>query len=100
MQFFSCFRLVRREISLRILLRDRHAPADAEGATRDFDTGRGLGAFVFVQVDPAQNPAHGFFVEAARDDLMCALVFLNVELQDFVEQVVGRERILVDLAGL
>ena len=61
--------------------------------------GRGLGALVFVEVDAALNPAHGFFLEASSNDFARALIFLNVELENLIEDVVGRQRILIDLAG-
>ena len=80
-------------------MRDRHPAAETEGAACYLDSGRGLRAFVFVEIDAALNPAHRFFVEAARDDVARAQVFLDVKPQDFVEHVVGRQRILIDLAG-
>ena len=82
-----------------ILLRDRHFPSHAEGATCYLKTGRGLSALVFVEVDTALNPAHGFFLETAGNDVARAQIFLHIELEDLIEDIVGRERILIDLAG-
>ena len=82
------------------MLGDRHPPSDAEGAAGDFDPGCGLGAFVFVEVDPSLDPAHRLFIETAGDNVTPTLVFLDVELEDLIEHIVGWERILIDLGGL
>src|SRR5207247_8380821 len=68
--------LVRAAVSRRdqvtlidIFLRDRHFASDSERAAGDFQSGRGLLALVFVQVDAALHPAHGFFIKASGDDV-------------------------------
>ena len=66
----------------------------------DLQSGRGLLAFVFVQIDAALHPAHGLFVEAVGDDVARAQVFLNVKPQDFIENLVRRKRVLVLLVRL
>lgn len=40
------------------------APADAEGARRDFESGRGLAAFVFAESDLVDDVANDVGVEA------------------------------------
>src|SRR5437879_130256 len=52
-----------------ILLRDRHSAAYAEGAAGDFESGCGLFAFVFVQINPALDPADRFLVKPAGADV-------------------------------
>ena len=44
-----------------------------------------------------QHAAHGRRVEAGGDDLVGRLVLLDVPLQDVVEHVVRRQRILIGL---
>ena len=75
---------------VRIPLRDRHAAADTERSRGDFEARCGLGALVFVEVNTALNPAHGFFLEASSNDVARALVFLNVKLENLIKDVIGR----------
>src|SRR4051794_5509550 len=86
--------------SADVTLRDRHAPAEPKRTARHFDPGRGLLTFVFVQINAPLNPAHRFLVKANLHDVSCAEVLLDVETQDFIENVVGRQRVLIDLTGL
>ena len=65
-----------------------------------FKAGSGLGALVFVEVHAALNPAYGRRIETLADDLQRAQVVLDVKLQHPVEQIVGRQRVLVLLVGL
>src|SRR5262245_6139131 len=46
------------------LIRDRHSPVASEGSRRDFDSGRGLAAFVFAVINLPDDPADGLFVVA------------------------------------
>ena len=68
---------------IHILLCNGHFAADAEGAAGDFQSGRGLFALVFVEIDPALYPAHRFLVKAMRDDVSRAQVFFHIKLEDF-----------------
>ncbi len=76
-------------------LRHRHPPADSEGAAGDLQAGDGLGSLVFVEVHAPGDPAHGFFLPAAGDDLGDAELLLDVELKDRVKNFVGRQSVLI-----
>ncbi len=86
----------------RILERvgDGIAAVAAEGAARDLDPGRRLAALVFGAVEHAPDVAHHRLVMAARDDLGHRHLALDQALQDVVEHLVGRQRVLVGLVGL
>ena len=70
-------------------LSDRHAAPHAEGATGDLEARSGLFALVFIEVHAAGDPSHCLMGEAPRDDGADALVFLHIEAEDFVEDIVG-----------
>src|SRR5437660_8162465 len=52
-----------------VFLRDRHLAADTEGSAGDLQSGRGLFALVFVEIDAALHPAYGFFAKSPGDDV-------------------------------
>ena len=81
-------------------LRDGHPAAEAEGATRHFQAGHRLRAFVFVEIDAALDPADGLLVPPARDDLGNAELLLDVEFENRIEDFVRGERVLVALIRL
>ena len=78
-------------------LGEGHAAAEAEGFAGYFEAGGGLLALPLVEVDTAGDPADDFFVEAVGDDVAGGHGFLDVELQDLVEEVVWGEGVLVAL---
>src|SRR5205085_815967 len=75
------------------------APVLAEAAMRHADAHGRLPALVFVDADqPGDAFDHGA-VETRRDDLLHALVVLHVTLKDRIEDLIGRQAVLVDLPG-
>src|SRR5262245_19813814 len=62
----------------------------SEGAGGDLGAGRRLAALVFGAVDELDHPTDGRGVEPHLDDLLEALVVLDVGLEDRVEDRVGR----------
>jgi hypothetical protein len=58
-----------------------------------------LFSFVFVEVDFADDVVDDRFGEALGDEVAAGEAFFDVAFQDRVEDVVGREAVLVDLAG-
>lgn len=79
---------------------DGDAAARAEGDGGDLEACGGLLALVFGGVDEAEDAADGGVVEARFfDDGGGVLVALDVAFDDLVEDVVGREGVLVGLVG-
>ena len=76
---------------------NRHAPAGAEGAVGHFQAGRRLLALEFRAADEPEHAPDGVCFESGRDDRVRRLVMLDVTLQDRVEDVVRRQRVLVGL---
>ena len=63
--------------------------------------GRRLAALVLGAVDQPRSPRSTTSLgQAAADQLLAALVLLDVGLEDRVEHVVGRQRVLVALVRL
>src|SRR5438552_14700217 len=83
-----------------VFLRDRHLAANAKRAAGDLQSGRGLFALVFVEIDAALHPAYGFFVKSPGDDVARAQVFFDVKLQDLIQNFVRRQGVLVFLVRL
>ena len=61
--------------------------------------GRGLAPLELGQPHQTQHPPDRRLVEPRGDDLLGRLVALDVALEDVVEHVVGRQRVLVGLVG-
>ena len=83
----------------RKALGHRDATADAKRLAGDLDAGRGLAAFVLVDVNQPDDPLDRRLVVAGGDDRLGVLPVDHVRLEDAVEHVVRRQRILVDLVG-
>src|SRR4029077_13433658 len=82
-----------------IAVGDRHAPVTSEGARGDLDPGRSLAALVLGEVDEADGAVDLRGGEALGDQLLAALIELDVAAQDAVEQLVGGQGVLIDLIG-
>src|SRR5689334_6528047 len=61
-----------------IALRNGHAAANTEGAACYFQARRGLGALVFIKINPALHPAHGGFIKSLRHDFCRAQILFDV----------------------
>ena len=85
--------------SAAVAVRDRHPPVAAERLRRDLDPRRLLAALVLGQVDEADDAVDVLRGQAAGDELLAAEVLLDVALEDRVEHLVGRQRVLVALVG-
>ena len=83
----------------RKALGHRDTTADAKRLAGDLDTGRGLAAFVLVDVDQPDDPLDRRLVVTGGDDRLGVLPVHHVRLEDAVEHIVRRQRILVDLVG-
>src|SRR5207302_11223626 len=77
---------------------DRRAPVAAEGLRCEAYPGWGLAALVLGAVDQRDRPLDHVRVEAVRRELLERAILLDVRLEHAVERVVGRERVLVELA--
>src|SRR5262245_55220428 len=80
------------------LVDDGEAPVLAEGARRDLDADGPLPPLVLVAIDHGDHPPHRRRLEAARHDVRHTLVALHVALEDRVQILIGRQRVLVLLA--
>src|SRR5438034_9375801 len=78
-----------------IPLRNRHASTHTEGTARYFQTGGGLSAFVFIEIDATLYPAHRFFLEPLGDDFWHAQIVFNIQSQNRVQHIVWRKGVLV-----
>ena len=78
---------------------DREAAVAAEVAAGDFDARGRLAAFVFAAVDKGRREVNGAGGHSAGDHFAAAAVVLDIGFEDGVENVVGREGILVFLVG-
>ena len=87
----------RRARSAPVAVGDRHAPVAAERARGDLDPGRRLAALVLGEVDEADRAVDLLLGQPLGDQLLAAVVELDVALQDPVEQLVGGQRVLVAL---
>src|SRR5207244_9138715 len=76
---------------------DRIATVAAEIPQRHLDAGRRLPALVLGEVEHARDLHHRLTVEARLDDFCDRLLTLDQPFEDAVEQVVGRQRVLVGL---
>src|SRR6266851_5400271 len=82
------------------LLRDREWPAKAKGARGDLQSGRSLLALVFVLIHVQRDVAHQLQIEAVMiGNLLGAAQVLDVGLQNSVQDIVGRQAVLVLLVG-
>src|SRR4051812_47531001 len=80
-------------------VRDRQPPVAPEGARGYADAGRRLPPLVFGQVDHADHPLYVLARQPQPGQLVGVEVALDVTLEDLVEHLVGRQRVLVLLVG-
>ena len=78
---------------------DRHAPVPPERLGRHLHSRGGLAALVLGQDDQPHDLAHQLLVEAGVHQLGSRQVALDVGLEDGVEDVVGRQALVVALTG-
>ena len=78
-------------------VRNRIAPVAAEIPERHLDARRRLPPLVFGDIEHALDLHHGVAIEPGRDDGGNRLLALDQPLQDLVENVVRRQRVLVGL---
>src|SRR5687767_9525361 len=78
---------------------DGEAPVLAEAARRDSNTDRRLTPFVLAQAHEPHHALHIGTAEPRCDDLSRAQVALDIGLQDRIEHWIGRQAVLVGLAG-
>ena len=84
---------------------DRETAAGTEGFARDLEDGRGLLALVFGTLDerehaPDEIEGDGFPSRGLEfgEYLLCGAVALDIGFEDGIEEVVGRERVGIELA--
>src|SRR5260370_31156915 len=80
-----------------VSLRHRHFAAHPEGAASYLQSRRGLLPLVFVKINAALDPAYRFFIKPAPDDITCTQVFLDVKLEDLIENFLWRQGVLIFL---
>src|SRR5688500_18513180 len=85
--------------SAHVFLHDRDPAADAEGERGDFQAGGGLLALVLVTVALADYVVDDGFVEVLRDEVAPRHAFLDIAFEDGIENIVGRQRVLIALVG-
>ena len=74
---------------------DRIAPVAAEILQRDLHARCGLAPFVFGKVQHTVDLHHGFLVETRGNDRCNRLFELDQAIQDLIQHVVRRQRVLV-----
>ena len=63
-------------------LRYRHSAAEAKCAARHLQTGYGLGALVFIEIDPSLHPPNSLFAVAVCQDIGDAELLLDIKLEN------------------
>src|SRR6185436_3390297 len=93
-------RLVRRQRGPLVpRRRDRVAPILAESARRDADAHGGLAPLVLADLDKPYNLGDRLCGITHGHDFTGTAVMFDIGLEDAVEHVIGRQRILVGLVG-
>ena len=78
-------------------LRDRNPPAHAKRARRNLQARRGLPAFVFAEIDLVHHVIDHRRVKTARHNFRLAQVFHDIQIQNRVQNLIRRQRILIRL---
>src|SRR3989440_12469461 len=84
--------------SAPIAVADGPAPVGSEGAFGDLDPGWRLAALVLGAIDQVERVLDGVGGQTLGDQLLAAEVQLDVAVQNTVEHVIWRQRVLVALA--
>ena len=79
--------------------RDGDTSADAESPAGDLEAEGGLLALVLIKIHEANHSLNGLGIEPGGDDLIGALFFPDVPVENRVERFVGRQAVLVGLIG-
>src|SRR4051812_16310320 len=79
--------------------RDRKAPIATERHSRDLGPDRALAALPFGAIDEPGHELDHARVETERDDVRPPEATGDVGVDDVVEQLVGRQRVLIGLVG-
>src|SRR6266702_8598071 len=82
---------------LPIPLCNGNTAAHPERLARHLQSGRGLAALVFVQINQSNDSLHSRFLKAAGNDFRGRFALHHVSLENRVEYFVRRQRILVGL---
>src|SRR5687768_6489955 len=88
----------RNAASAAVAVGDRHAAVAAEGLARDPHPDRRLAALPLGDVDHPGDPPHELGIVPALDEVLDGEVVLYVRLDDRVEDLVGRQVLVVPLA--
>src|SRR5262245_29644028 len=78
---------------------DRETPVTAEGLERDLWTRWILPPLVLRYVHHADHLVDQVRVEACSHDVRASAVLLDIIVEDVVEQLIGRQRVRVELPG-
>ena len=79
---------------------DGHAPAGSKGTVCDFEARGSLLALQFGADDKAHDARDNSRFVPCSDDLSAGLMLADDAVQNVVENLVGRQGVLVNLAGL
>src|SRR6266851_8052838 len=84
-----------------VAMRYRTPPADADGIARDDQGGWQLAALELIRrrLDFIQNVVNQLRIVARRDDFFGRLLLFKIQLQDRIEFVIRRQRLIVKLFG-
>ena len=82
-----------------VFLHDRDASSDSKGEGACFESGGGLFAFVFVEVNEPHDSVDDLGLVARCGDFGAGAAFFDVELKDAVEDGIRRQGIGIGLVG-
>ena len=84
---------------LAIVIGNRQTAIATEGASGDFDAGRGLAAFVFAVINQAYDAFHRFALVAHGHYFVERAILFGIGAQDGIEYIIGRQAVGVLLVG-
>ena len=84
-----------------ITMGDRAPSSDPNCVARDDQRRRQLAALEFVcrRFDLIEDVVDEFSFVARRDDVFGRSFLLEIEFEDWIQQVIGRQRLIVKLSG-
>src|SRR5690242_3971642 len=81
-------------------LRNGKRPAKTERARSDFQSWRRLFALVLVAINGKRDVSHHLYIKSVMvGNLLRAMQVLNIGFEDAVQNVVGRQAVLILLVG-